>query len=361
MRRVCSVAVFLFLTAGVVPAVAQNKPPLALCQAMREFNPAMCLTETTLDDPLADRIPVILIHGWNKDEIPGKPDATVWAGLRRYLDKNEEFNKYYKIYFLLYLSNVQGVRDMGLTFGDLINQMDQADSSFRGKPLVIVGYSMGGLVARSYMQEPRLRYGSELGGDRVLRLITLGTPHHGTPLANGPARDHKAGALASYLFDIIDYGLFNSSLTWSTDNRFDLHWDNYDKLFDYDRDRENNLWLEWLNSGETFDRKIVAYGGTVEPITQIKDCVFSGFRDAGCLAGIMKNNLGISQSDGVVPLNSALFFPCTECVATRTYKGYDHGEIVRGKFHFFEEPEPLFKDIASDLLTLVVPSVSKLK
>jgi hypothetical protein len=42
--------------------------------------------------------------------------------------------------------------------------------------LVIVAHSMGGLVARAWMR----RYGDA----RVARVITLGTPHHGTSLAN---------------------------------------------------------------------------------------------------------------------------------------------------------------------------------
>ncbi|WP_426111523.1 esterase/lipase family protein [Massilia sp. PWRC2] len=42
--------------------------------------------------------------------------------------------------------------------------------------VVIVAHSMGGLAARAWLR----RYGSS----RLLRLITLGTPHHGTTLAN---------------------------------------------------------------------------------------------------------------------------------------------------------------------------------
>jgi pimeloyl-ACP methyl ester carboxylesterase len=45
----------------------------------------------------------------------------------------------------------------------------------RAPRLVIVAHSMGGLVARAWMR----RYGTA----RVARIITLGTPHHGTSLA----------------------------------------------------------------------------------------------------------------------------------------------------------------------------------
>ena len=41
--------------------------------------------------------------------------------------------------------------------------------------VVLVGHSMGGLAARAYLRRH--------GGARVAKLITLGTPHHGTQLA----------------------------------------------------------------------------------------------------------------------------------------------------------------------------------
>lgn len=45
--------------------------------------------------------------------------------------------------------------------------------------IVIVAHSMGGLVARAYLRDH--------GGARIAKAITLGTPHHGTDLANfGP-------------------------------------------------------------------------------------------------------------------------------------------------------------------------------
>jgi triacylglycerol lipase len=63
-------------------------------------------------------------------------------------------------------------------FGDIEAFADQLDLRLRKlpssgqAPLVLVGHSMGGLVARAYLR----RHGS----GRVARLITLGSPHHGT-------------------------------------------------------------------------------------------------------------------------------------------------------------------------------------
>lgn len=352
----------LFLDVSKAEELAQPFPvPKYVCEPVKDYDWGMCLTSLQGDEtPLGDRIPLVLTHGWNSKEIPGEPDMTVWRGLTRHLFRSYWFRERYKLYFAFYLSNIQSIRELGLSLGSLVNQMDQADSDFRSKPLVIIGYSMGGLVARSYMQEPR--FGSAgLGGERVLRLITLGTPHHGTPIANGPARDQLAGPLAPFLHQFIDGGLFGFDIRWHTDNRFDLHWDNYDDLLDYGNFPENNLWLERLNSGDTFKRKIIAYAGTVKPFTQIDDCVFSGFQDAGCLAWIMKYSLDISESDGVVPLASALFYPCDDCLGARIYPGYDHSEIIKGElndwfpFPITNDNDPLFWDISSNLLSLIMP------
>jgi pimeloyl-ACP methyl ester carboxylesterase len=58
---------------------------------------------------------------------------------------------------------------------------------------IIVGHSMGGLVARAYMRDH--------GDARVAHVFTLGTPHHGTALANlGPGRN----ALQMRLLDAHD-------------------------------------------------------------------------------------------------------------------------------------------------------------
>ncbi len=43
------------------------------------------------------------------------------------------------------------------------------------RQVVLVGHSMGGLVARAYLRRR--------GGERVARLVTIATPHHGTWLA----------------------------------------------------------------------------------------------------------------------------------------------------------------------------------
>ena len=61
-------------------------------------------------------------------------------------------------------------------YAPLVEQAAASLCAAAGAPgVVIVAHSMGGLVARAWMR----RYGTT----RVARIITLGTPHHGTNLA----------------------------------------------------------------------------------------------------------------------------------------------------------------------------------
>ena len=59
-----------------------------------------------------------------------------------------------------------------------------------GRPIVLVGHSYGGVVARAFMYQYRFTTNASsdliggLGGDIVLGLVTLASPHLGTPLTN---------------------------------------------------------------------------------------------------------------------------------------------------------------------------------
>jgi len=134
-----------------------------------------------------------------------------------------------------------------------------ADPSF-DKPFVIVAHSMGGLVARSYMEEHwhvNGQFALLPAGERVSRLITLATPHHGTPSAN---ENLRAPATWQDVLDAIDLAYWKN-VTVVDANRRDLRWDNVDGLWDEydDIPNEQNVWL--LNLTNHYDSKISAYFG----------------------------------------------------------------------------------------------------
>lgn len=65
----------------------------------------------------------------------------------------------------------------------------------------VVGHSKGGLIAREYVQ----RHG---GAERVKSLVTLGTPHHGTPTAAIGVGLMGAGLLSRSPFDLLPDSAF---------------------------------------------------------------------------------------------------------------------------------------------------------
>jgi len=72
-----------------------------------------------------------------------------------------------------YSSLVGDIRRLAQNFGEVVEQVCEETGYER---VHVVGHSMGGLIARYYVQR--------LGGhERVHTLVTLGTPHEGTAMA----------------------------------------------------------------------------------------------------------------------------------------------------------------------------------
>ncbi|WP_250658297.1 lipase family alpha/beta hydrolase [Alkalimarinus coralli] len=111
-----------------------------------------------------DDVPVLLVHGFFCN-------SAFWVPMKRYLSKRG-FTRTYSV-----------TLDPPL-FGDiekfsnkLAKRVEQICSETKTEKVVIVAHSMGGLVSRNYIYNR--------GGDkRVEKLITLGTPHHGTTIAD---------------------------------------------------------------------------------------------------------------------------------------------------------------------------------
>ncbi|MCQ4079136.1 hypothetical protein NGB36_00515 [Streptomyces sp. RB6PN25] len=106
-------------------------------------------------------LPVLLVHG-----LADRP--SVFMALRRGLRDCGAGA-------LISVTNgvLPDIRQAARTLGD---QVEQARVDSGGRPVCVIGHSLGGLIARYYVQR--------LGGDaHVTLLITLGTPHGGTTAA----------------------------------------------------------------------------------------------------------------------------------------------------------------------------------
>jgi triacylglycerol esterase/lipase EstA (alpha/beta hydrolase family) len=111
--------------------------------------------------PAPARRPVLLIHGVLVNE-------GIWIPFRRYLSRSGIA----PIYTLNYGPPLADIERFAAQLDAKIDAIRGATGAER---VLLVGHSMGGLVARAYLRR--------FGGSRVAGLITLGTPHHGSVLA----------------------------------------------------------------------------------------------------------------------------------------------------------------------------------
>ncbi len=121
-------------------------------------------TISTLETPQqaeAD-IPIILIHGFFHNR-------SGFFAMRNHL-RRQGFHKLYAFNYSSTLNTIEAMAD------SLATRVEEVLLISRREKVHIVGHSLGGLVARYYIQA--------LGGDqRVSKCVTMGTPHQGTVAA----------------------------------------------------------------------------------------------------------------------------------------------------------------------------------
>jgi triacylglycerol esterase/lipase EstA (alpha/beta hydrolase family) len=111
--------------------------------------------------PAPAQRPVVLIHGVLVND-------GVWMAIRRFLARNGVA----PVYTANYGPPLEDIETFAAQLHERIERIRSATGAER---VVLVAHSMGGLVARAYLRR--------FGGGRVGRLITIGTPHHGSVLA----------------------------------------------------------------------------------------------------------------------------------------------------------------------------------
>ena len=124
---------------------------------------------------------VILIHGlnghfldsWRRADAP--PDAC-WP---HWLSEDSGCD----VYLLEYDASLSRWQNQAMPLpdqGDQVADLLSVEPKLAERQLVLIGHSMGGLVARS-----ACHYGAEAGHGwlaQLRRIVFLGTPHHGAPL-----------------------------------------------------------------------------------------------------------------------------------------------------------------------------------
>lgn len=305
--------------------------------------------------PLGNRTPLFLIHGWNYEGKPARPTPELWNNFRAYYQSKDTLKNNFKIYIVCYWANTVDDSTLAKLFRNKIDSLNTINSSFLSKKIVIMGHSMGGLISRSMMKNCKFNSGNYSGqycGERVSYLITLGTPHHGSPMSNGPARDAHVSAAHLAMLQFFENTIL-ASVKYNEVNRSDLRWDNYDNLLDYNAyPNEKNLWLLNVMNGNTlYDNKIIIYTGKHNYSLPMPPFSTNQVFDIG--GAILKLDFNM-DSDGLVPVPSSDFYQHTP-YRKYYYNNYNHMEMATGKN---TNDVMLFDSIKNDLVRTIISGVN---
>lgn len=137
------------------------------------------------------RIPLLLIHGWQGNiglRSPAKlglwenSEIEYFHNILNFYLKSKAMQEKYHVYlyhYPTYKHVYYNARILKELFASLPSTSDLA-RGLSGGGVSIIAHSMGGLVARSATEEHNV-FGPN--AEKLLKLVTLDTPHHGSPLA----------------------------------------------------------------------------------------------------------------------------------------------------------------------------------
>ncbi|HEY0887456.1 MAG TPA: hypothetical protein VGE20_19325 [Ramlibacter sp.] len=327
-----------------------------------ELSPARFNDGTEVDtSAVGTRLPLLLVHG-----LGGSNEG--WESFLRAYERHPAWRGAFKPYTFRYSTDAEEVRadpaaprsipavaralrDAMQVFYD--RRAAAPYYGFGGKRVLVLAHSMGGLVARSMMQEHAFLDGQR-GGEKVLRLVTLGTPHHGSPLMD------TGLALGLEKVDELSdaYPGFLAQLTWT----------NYDGL-DLSGGR-CNPWLASLNSyapatGGRHGRcgtvapdplwgyyeKILAYGTSALQSKDVDLRVPGVYKPGSDSALWLPSQLLLNlygrryPNDGIVPMASAQFAGAPLAQRRAAY-ACDHRYIKRGYTELVRSATGAYHDTA---------------
>ncbi|MBX3733144.1 MAG: cadherin domain-containing protein [Verrucomicrobiae bacterium] len=294
--------------------------------------------KTALTD---DRVPVILVHGASGDK--KMHSLNYWFGWVND-DPNapqprfnqSDMSSRFRVYRYVYDSSLS-IAQNGQAFAAFLDQFYANNPDLGERQVVVMAHSMGGLVSRYALNI------SSSFRDKVHRLVTLGTPHLGSPLANPTwvtkhlYDKYGVNQVASFL-DVYYNVNFGGS-----QGDFDLAWHSTSEIpTSAKRDGAHYNWIKFMGyydqgrldsslsspfcgsanmTSVTGDSRIIAYGGYFNSSIvgegsnwpdKAADEVDNDHGKLHFVKGVFRDMKYASESavgnnDGLVPLSSALF------------------------------------------------------
>ena len=127
--------------------------------------PLIALHRLVIRDPVSapSQLPIVLVHGVMVND-------GVWFTMRRYFAQQAVG----AVYTINYGPPYSDIEHFAEQLGAKIESVCAATGATR---VLLVCHSMGGLVGRAYLRQR--------GSARIERIVTIGTPHHGSVFARG--------------------------------------------------------------------------------------------------------------------------------------------------------------------------------
>ena len=301
------------------------------------------------DESPGGKIPLILVHGWQPFKVDCKnfdkkedgvilvfksiAEETFEAFLNHQKSSptwSTELNSKYKTYILNYPSF-----EHVLTTSAYL----RAEMQARGwGSAVIMGHSMGGLVGRGVLA-------SSDGPDLLRGLLTLGTPHEGSPIADHTPAElfttidascmDDLGITATFVINLAEF--FGVDLFRETDGFRDLS-------------RTSDL-ISTFKGATSQGNKVFTYAGQIGGAIPTGGTVFEDFLAAFACA-INQFESATIPSDGVVPVASAV---PTWTTIQSVFDGAHHVSIT-GHAAILTEVDAALQSLASCMPAPAVPT-----
>lgn len=263
-------------------------------------SPGIYSAKDSLNFPLAlsatpNKIPLVLVHGIQLLGAEGCTSAykTSWATFIANFYEDEHLKDIYQLFTYSYdtslairdetkdsLGNVNG-NGSGRNFAQSLLPITGSHKA------VVIAHSMGGLVARSALVSD---------GAPIEKLITLATPHHGTPLRNIGKLLVAAGIIPAETAPVAIFGGGAALLTLEVQGAKQLDWDNYDSKLPWCNlllTATCNTFIKDLNERDTNAHRYTLLAGLVAFPLSKAGYHYMGFPD--------------DAGDTLVPKVSALF------------------------------------------------------
>ncbi len=311
--------------------------------------------------PTSSKTPIILVHG---DFAETSTSNCAWDTMLAFIKRSKDTFENYDVYLWKQDTSIPiGFNGITGSAKELSEFIQPILAAHPGKKVILIGHSRGGLVCRSYMN-----YNNQ--GDNVLGLITLGTPHHGAPMAvidwslfvfNNQYPDLPTNLIDIQMpaFDMMRIGdlnlrwdnmdsvivkpvsvnlspsLFGEGLIMLTDRDFNMISRTRDNTVQYSDGIKYDFGnLTELNTNEKYFDKIIAYGtydnylgdngNLLSMITQLPSLLNLNMNNVDMsklhepiklltdllskyTQGFQSRNVNFLANDGLVPLQSALF------------------------------------------------------